>query len=495
MDRAEFKVVRGRDRRTFLILCGMALALLLLLALWATRSINPLRGDSAEYLYFDRSRSLGYPAFLELIRLLTGRVALAVPAQMTLLAVSLLALGWSFYRSFGRQGWSLVFVAALLAQPGMWFSSAFIMTEALSTALVALWCALVVRGMRGPSFGQVALMTAISTAAMVVRPPLAALFLGNLLLGFGMAPGRDRARALLMIAAGLMLAWAATPVAQFVVHGSARTTSPFARGVLQHTLYCDPRSVQRDPDSAFVEQVAAPVRAYIASAPADVGEQLRREYSTPLRFGLIIPALGRRHQVELRSAVDPFLAPIARERVAANPGCYAFSVVDEYARMAIFDTDPTAEDGRRASAFIGSHPQVAVAQLPLLPGDQRLALRAAHEVGSAPAGLNPPSFRLNVIAKVPFVALLPFRILFGIAALIGFAAVVALAVRRRVPSSARPLILPIAAMGIAFHGILFITAIVEIGFFRYLVPLWPIVCCEIAMAAIASRSLQRRHDR
>ncbi len=75
-------------------------------ALWTTRAINPIRGDTYEYLYFDASRSVGYPAFLALIRLITGQVALAVPAQTLLLAGSLLTLAWSFHKICGRPSFS-----------------------------------------------------------------------------------------------------------------------------------------------------------------------------------------------------------------------------------------------------------------------------------------------------------------------------------------------------------------------------------------------------
>jgi hypothetical protein len=164
--------------------------------------------------------------------------------------------------------------------------------------------------------------------------------------------------------------------------------------------------------------------------------------------------------------------------VDANPLCYASNVLNEYARMAIFDTDPTSEDGRRVAAFVRDHPPVEVPQLPILRGDDRMARQAAAEVGNAPAGINPARYHLNVVAKVPMIALLPFRMAFGIAALIGLLAALALPLRRLRE------IVPIAAMGIAFHGALIITAIVEIGFFRYLVPLWPIVCTTLALALV-----------
>jgi hypothetical protein len=46
-------------------------------------------------------------------------------------------------------------------------------------------------------------------------------------------------------------------------------------------------------------------------------------------------------------------------------------------------------------------------------------------------------------------------------------------------------------MGIAFHGTVAITAIVELGLSRYVVPLWPLVCSIIATAALGFFSRRR----
>jgi len=214
----------------------------------------------------------------------------------------------------------------------------------------------------------------------------------------------------------------------------------------------------------------------------DAREQLRRSYSTPLRFGSIIPLLGRRHHLELRSEVDPYLSRIAGERLRANPSCYASSVLGEYLRMAVFDTDPTSEEGKRVNAFMTTHPPADIPQYPILSGDEHLARRAASETGSEIAGLNPLRQQMDVVAKVPFVALLPFRLIFGSAALIALGSFLLLPVRRRLGADFQRIIAATTAMGGAFHITLAITAIVEIGFFRYLVPLWPMVCTLILLA-------------
>lgn len=476
---------RFGNSQLFILLAALS-AGAALAALFLTASVNPLRGDSAEYLYFDPSRSVGYPAFLSFFRLATGHVALAVPGQILLLATSLLLLSWSFHRLVRRPAYTIGFQLLILANAGMWFTSAFLMTEALSTALVALWCAQLLRMTQKPhSYG---LLVAISCVATMVRPSLLALFFGTALFAFVAAPARGRARAITITAASFVVAWSATSLAQLLVHGSAHTTSPLARGVLQHTLYCDPRSPPSNADSNFVERSAEPVRRYIDSAPAGMREQLRREYSTPLRFGLIIPLLGRRHHLARRSDVDPYLSRIAHERVIDNPACYAKSVGNEYLRLAVFDTDPTAEDARQVNAFIKDHPPAEVPQLPVLPGDDRLARAAALEVRNAPSGLNPTHQELKVVGSIPLGALLPLRLLHAVAALIGLLSLLSLPLLQRLGREARNGFAAAAAAGISLHGILAITAIVEIGFYRYLVPCWPLVCTLPVLAALALRS-------
>lgn len=131
-------------------------------------------------------------------------------------------------------------------------------------------------------------------------------------------------------------------------------------------------------------------------------------------------------------------------------------------------------------------------QYPVLPGDERLARKAGTEVHHPPSGLNPAHQELHVAGDVPMIALLPFRLLYGAGAAIGAAAIVAFLWRRRLPEELQPMTRVAAALGLAMHGILLITAIVEIGFYRYLVPCWPIVCALIALAAVAGPQIRGR---
>jgi hypothetical protein len=98
-----------------------------------------------------------------------------------------------------------------------------------------------------------------------------------------------------------------------------------------------------------------------------------------------------------------------------------------------------------------------------------------------------------VIAKIPFLAILPIRLIFAGAALVGLLSLLALPSRKRLAPNLQQIVPATAAMGIAFHATLAITAIVEIGFFRYLVPVWPIVCTLFALAVVgAVEAVSRR---
>jgi hypothetical protein len=41
-----------------------------------------------------------------------------------------------------------------------------------------------------------------------------------------------------------------------------------------------------------------------------------------------------------------------------------------------------------------------------------------------------------------------------------------------------------AAAGAAFHGVLAITGLVELPLMRYSVPIWPVVCTQLALLAL-----------
>jgi len=451
-------------------------------ALWVAgvAGITALRPDTASYLYFDPSRSVGYPAFLWLVRSITGQAYLAVPLQMLLLAGSLLVLGWNFHKLARQPALSILFQLLLVCSPEMWKASASLVTEALATSCVAIWCAILLRLQQVASLRRVAQLSVVAGLAVLVRPSLLPLFLATGVIGLLCLPRPKRWTGLGVVIVSLVAAWGATPAVNYLLHGSAATGSPVARGVLQHTLFCAPAADFTDEDAAFVEQSAAPVRRYISGAPPDVQPVLRQLYSGELRFGLIIPETGRRHGMQAGWQTDPILGRIAQQRIAANPACYAKSALTTYYRLATYDTAGAPAQVARIKSFLAAHPPVEVAAAPLLPVEEKLALQAAAELRArSPAR---PGQRAYEPPKVkPLVLMIGARILFTVAAAVGILAVGLMFGSK--DSEHRRVVSTLAVLGLAFHGVVALTALVEFPLMRYTVPIWPVVCTLLGLSA------------
>lgn len=483
--RPEYEPLRSRAAATpdFLPwLLAAVCALALGVALWATRNISPLNPDTPSYLYFDPSRTVGYPAFLWLVKLLTGHAVAAVPVQMTLLALSLFLLGRSFHDLVGRPKLSLAFQVFLTCSPDVWRFSSELMTEALATASVALWCAQLLRLIKQPSRKAYLLLALISATGMSIRPSLVVLFAGSAIAALLLKSRRQRASAAASLVPVGLGAYLLTPLALLIVHGSPVTTSPLARGVLQHTLFCDDAATAADRDAEFVDRDSAGVRRYLDSAPADVGVALQHLYSAPLRFDSIIPALGRLHNFEAGWQTDPIVSRVARERVETKPLCYAGSVLRNYWDLVTQASLHLGAEGARVDQFIAFHPPVPIASEPPLPSDAEALQRAAAELR-----VPPPAAHVTIgrfATKGSPALLLVGRILYGATGLIGLAALAALVTRRQVGVPNRHTI-ALAAMGLIFHTLFLGTAIVELSLIRYTVPAWPIVCTILAAALAA----------
>src|SRR5438128_6539122 len=217
------------DRRV-LSAIGLITVIAMIAALLGTRGMDPLRSDSASYIAFDPSRSVGYPAFIALVRLLTGNPGLVVPAQIVLLAASLMTLGRSFYDYTRRPLLSVVFQVVLISGIEVWQLSAVVLTEALAATFVAVWCAQLLQVLRSPKLSKVVVLVGLAALATTVRPPFVILFIATGVAAFVARPQMKRAPALAPIVAAVSARWAAAPIAPYAVHGPVYTTSPFARG-------------------------------------------------------------------------------------------------------------------------------------------------------------------------------------------------------------------------------------------------------------------------
>jgi hypothetical protein len=462
------------------VMAGLCLAAYLGAA-WITAGVSPLRPDTPSYLYFDPSRPIGYPLFLWISGQLGGAV-LAVPLQMLVLTASLFLLGLAFFKYTGRPVLSVLFQLALVLSPEMWKFAAMLLTEATATAAVALWCAQLLKTVRAPALRSVGFLTVISGVAMLVKPSLVPLFIGTTIPVLGLPSWKQRGWALALIAAGLATTLAVTPVANLLLHGSAVSGSPVARGVLQHTLFCSVSKTPADPDSAFVDGYARVVTNYISVAPKAVQPGLKRLYTGKLRFGLIIPTLGRRHGLEESWRTDALLWRIAKERIAANPGCYAASVLSSYLAISTYKSYSSA-DSKRLEKFLLTNPAVDLPVAPLLSSDEQLAVRAAQDIG-APKPVLPGRQDLEPPTGRPLALIWSARLLYGVAASLGALGLIFLLALRTMSPQLRELTMCAAALGAAFHGVLLLTSIVELPLMRYTVPLWPVVCTLLGVIGV-----------
>jgi hypothetical protein len=190
------------------------------------------------------------------------------------------------------------------------------------------------------------------------------------------------------------------------------------------------------------------------------------------------------HNFEAGWQTDPIVSRVARERVGANPLCYARSVLRNYWDLATQASPHVGAEGTRVDRFLAANPAIPIASVPLLPSDARALERAAAELHVAPPLAHVTIGRFGTNGS-PLLLLLG-RVLYGATAFIGLACLAALIRRWRTGLSDRNGI-ALAAMGLVFHALFLGTAIVELSLIRYTVPAWPIVCTALAVAFAALR--------
>ena len=260
--------------------------------------------------------------------------------------------------------------------------------------------------------------------------------------------------------------------------------------ILQHTLFCSPSQSPLDRDAAFVEQSAKEMSDYVNNAPSDVQPMLKRLYTGELRFGLIIPTLGRRHGLEAGWQTDPLIWRITKERLVANPQCYAASVISSYFSMATYKTYSTAET-KRAKNFLLERPLVEVPRAPLLPREEQLAFKAADAVGAAEPTF-PGSQDFELPTGRPLILVWIARLVYGSAAALGLLVIFLLPAASKMSPELRKVTVCAAALGAVFHGIVGLTAVVELPLARYTVSVWPVVCTLLGIIGVFALE-QARH--
>jgi hypothetical protein len=148
--------------------------------------------------------------------------------------------------------------------------------------------------------------------------------------------------------------------------------------------------------------------------------------------------------------------------------------------MATYDSYSSRE-AKHLESVLAAHPPVEVPALPLLPDDAQLAELAAREVGADPR--LPGRQVFEAPTGRPLLLTWAARLLYGTAAMLGIVGMLLWVWPRKANwrTQGGELVTGMAALGLAFHGIIALTAIVELPLTRYTVAVWPIVCTLIAI--------------
>ena len=228
----------------------------------AARIQNPLRADAGQYAQYaanlhahgvfslatevppapDSFRSPGYPAFLWLCRWLGGEagwMSCAIWLQVALGVLVVLAVQRLTQRLAGF-GPSLLAAALVALSPHLVVSSAFVLTECVTTAAVVCACAVVFGGRPDAGrwrlpVGAVLLGGAVlCNETLVVLPPVLAIALWR--------QGRGRALLFLLLALLPFAGWAVRNRVQPLARsGSERVTASISHGSYPGMVFRDPR--------------------------------------------------------------------------------------------------------------------------------------------------------------------------------------------------------------------------------------------------------------
>jgi 4-amino-4-deoxy-L-arabinose transferase-like glycosyltransferase len=249
--------------RTVLVGIVLAIAAALRIGFVATAQVqNPLRVDAGQYAQYaanlyahgvfslatevppapDSFRSPGYPGFLWLCRCLGGDggwMGTAIWLQVALGVITVLAVQRLAQRLCGF--WPSLLAAGLAAlSPHLVVSSAFVLTECVTTALVAVacWALLAAPGPLGAGrlgIGALLLGAAVlCNETLVVLPPM---------LAWALWPqARGRAVLLLLLAWLPFAGWAVRNRVQPLARsGSERVTASISHGSYPGMVFRDPR--------------------------------------------------------------------------------------------------------------------------------------------------------------------------------------------------------------------------------------------------------------
>ena len=422
--------------------------------------------DSIHYLNASPIVPLGYPFFLKIV----GARG-AIIAQPILFGAALAFLGREIVR-LTRSTWlAVAVVLASMALPQIREFHASILSESLFLSLLIVFLALSVRFAYHPTWHLMVLVaTAAGLNATVRRTAFALLPVMVLMVLFQRHKLRGSQPPLFFVAAlaPFLVIVGAEQAAAPVVHAGA-SSSLMGRHMFAKAALIDAPAFAKatagkppaatDPVRAALdrqlEEDYAPIREFLASAPADLRAVLAIYYETCLQGGCVDRSRALMPDVS-EAQQTATLGAAAMARIRRAPLAFARLTAMNY--LSLWTVDRLRHPDRAAAltAFIASHRPMPFEDLAfsLDPGET-LAFQGSPRVRYM-------QWAIGIVG-----------IWTAAIALAGIAAALAIP---RVP----PLFTIAAVAALTAHGCLLLTAILASGFSRFTQGVWP----AIAMAAV-----------
>lgn len=409
--------------------------------------------DSVHYLNTSPIVPLGYPFFLNVF----GARG-AIVAQPVLFAAALALLGREIVR-LTRSTWlAAAVVAGSMALPQIREFHASILSESLFLSLLIVFLAVSVRFAFHPTWHQlVTVAIAAGLGATVRRTGFALLpvMLVMVLLQRRQLRGLQPGLFFVAAVAPFLVIVGAEQAAAPVVH-AGRSSSLMGRHMFAKAALIDapPAPTSDDPLRAGLDEHLqidyAPIRAFLASAPADLRAVLSIYYETCLQGGCVdrSRALMRDRNEAQQTQI---LGGAAMARIRRAPLAFARLMAMNYQSLWTVDRLRHPERAQALTAFIASHRPMPFEKLAFSLDPQGvLAFEGSERVRYMQWGMTIVGIWTGLIAIVGVIA-----------------------------AFARPTLSPLFAIAaisaLAAHSCLLLTAILASGFSRFTQGVWPAI--------------------
>ena len=347
---------------------------------------------------------------------------------------------------------------------------------------------------------------AVTCVSITFRPVNLALIPAAIaaILIFGRNKKIPRTALICLLLLGLFIAQELTPFVHWVRGEPTTLTNPFARGLVQKTLFRQwPQNNEAERcEGDLIAKDTIQADAYLAETPEDIRPYLLDSFSGYLRFDVIMPELIEKHHFNSVPDLDPILMCYALSRMKSDPIYFAQAAVDQFWELLTYSTYVSSSKHDRIEGYLRAHPPLFppsersyenLRKLSQLSGS-RLLMKAMHldaeyERAIADLHLDPKvfakeGFRPGSSIKAPHarpqILANGLRLFQIVAALLMLAGMPALFGRKAEKGVLSPWPV-LGVLGLAFFGEMTITAIVEIALPRYVYPLWPLLCGALAI--------------